>query len=122
MKIAIVEDSRTSRKAMVYWFEHLCHQVFSFSCGEDFLKWLPFNLDTKLFVVDWFLPGINESDLIKAIRKISINPIMVLSVSVDNEKEEMKKEVEGISNVTFVSKPFHPGAMRVFLGDLEAKK
>lgn len=101
-KILIIEDEENIRKFVTALFEANGYQVLTASTVKSGL-WLFTSHLPDLVILDLGLPDLDGTEFLKAVRKSSLTPVIVLSARSD---ESDKVEALDMGANDYVTKPF----------------
>jgi len=104
-KIAIVDDSATSRLFVKSALEHLYMQIVEFENGKLALDGLANVEQVKIMIVDSQMPEMDGVTLVKEIRKrFSINELAIIGVSATDDSSVAVEFLKAGAN-DFITKP-----------------
>jgi len=105
-KVFIIEDSQTDRTIMKKILQNMLFQVFEFSRCSDALEMLEKNPDTRLIVLDYYLPEEDTLEFIYSVRgKHKKEELGIIVVSGIIKTEKIPILLKAGAN-DFLSKPF----------------
>jgi DNA-binding response OmpR family regulator len=102
--VVVIEDERDIVESIRYFLKKNGFDVDSFETAESFFS-LNSRPDNCIYLVDWNLPGIKGTDLIRTIRiKDKLSPIFMISAY--NKPDQI---VEGLQSGAddYITKPFN---------------
>ena len=106
MKILIADDSQVYRKALTSSLEKWGHEVIQVSDGDEALKILRSPQAPSLAILDWMMPGINGTDVCRAVRRDPAGPFRyILLLTSRDAKEDIAAGLESGAD-DYVVKPF----------------
>ena len=112
MKVLVVEDDEVSRLTLAQMLRRNCYEVFTAANGREALELLA-REDCRLVITDWVMPEVNGPTLCRAIRGGDFSSyIYIILLTVRESHDDV---IEGLSAGAddFMTKPFHPGELRV---------
>lgn len=112
MKILVVDDDVVSRETLAEILRKCRYDVVTAESGREALEILAEG-DCRMVISDWVMPEVNGPTLCRAIREGEFSSyIYVILLTVRNSHEDV---IEGLSAGAddFMTKPFHPGELRV---------
>ena len=102
-KILIVEDDEKLRNELEIFLGRNGYEAFGLECFENTLEDI-LHAEANLILLDINLPNVDGEYLLKEIRKISDNPVIMIT-SRDNEIDELLSMHYGADH--YVTKPFN---------------
>lgn len=106
MKILIADDSKVYRKAITASLEKWGHEVTQASDGDEALALLRAPDAPPLAILDWMMPGINGTDICRAIRRDQKGLFKYILLLTSREtKEDIAAGLESGAD-DYVVKPF----------------
>ena len=88
MKILIADDSSVYRKAITLSLKKWGHEVVQASDGDEALKLLRSPEAPSLAILDWMMPGINGTDICRAIRRDEYGSFKYILLLTSRESKE----------------------------------
>ena len=106
MKILVADDSKVYRKAITVSLEKWGHEVVQASDGDEALKILRDPEAPSLAILDWMMPGMNGTDICRAIRRDTKGSFKyILLLTSRDAKEDIASGLESGAD-DYVVKPF----------------
>jgi FixJ family two-component response regulator len=117
--IAIVEDDESVRRAASSLLRSFGYKVYTYSCGEDFLRSLYFNV-TDCLITDLNLPTMSGMELCFRVReKEAAIPIILMSANRDTAGIE---KIRRTGTCRVLTKPFDASCLLdLILSSLSSK-
>lgn len=112
MQILVVDDDEVSRDALERVLQRHGYDVLTAANGREALEVLTAS-DCRMVISDWVMPEVNGPTLCRAIRDGDFsNYIYIILLTVRSSHQDV---IEGLSAGAddFMTKPFHPGELRV---------
>jgi two-component system KDP operon response regulator KdpE len=100
--ILVIDDEPHIRRALANALSHLCDQFLEAGTGSEGIE-LARRAEPDLIILDLGLPDLEGSRVCQDIRRISVNPIVVLSA---RHAESDKVELLTLGADDYVTKPF----------------
>lgn len=115
-KILIAEDNPVVRKGLVSFLEKWGYDVTQVDNGDEAWQTLEDNLDIRLAIVDWNLPGLSGMQVLQRLRVRSNAPyVYAIMFSGRKSKEEQILALDGGAD-DYLVKPCKPSELRARLG------
>ncbi len=115
-KIIIAEDNPVVRKGLVNFLEKWGFDVTEADNGDDAINILEENLDIRLAIVDWNLPGLSGLQVLQRLRVRQDSPyVYAIMFSGRKSKEEQILALDGGAD-DYLVKPCKPSELRARLG------
>jgi DNA-binding response OmpR family regulator len=115
-KILIAEDNPVVRKGLVSFLEKWGYEVTEADNGDQAWKILEENLDIRLTIVDWNLPGLSGMQVLQRLRVRTDAPyVYSIMFSGRKSKEEQILALDGGAD-DYLVKPCKPSELRARLG------
>ena len=115
-KILIAEDNPVVRKGLVSFLEKWGYEVTEADNGDHAWKILEENLDIRLAIVDWNLPGLSGMQVLQRLRIRADAPyVYSIMFSSRKSKEEQILALDGGAD-DYIIKPCKPSELRARLG------
>lgn len=112
MKILVVDDDAVSRETVAQALRRFGYEALTASSGREALEMLA-RSDCRMVISDWIMPEVNGPTLCRAIRSGEFNNyIYIILLTTRSSPDDV---VEGLAAGAddFMTKPFHPGELRV---------
>ena len=112
MRILVVDDDEVSRDALERVLQRHGYDVITAANGREALEILATS-DCRMVISDWVMPEVNGPTLCRAIRDGDFSSyIYIILLTVRHAHQDV---IEGLSAGAddFMTKPFHPGELRV---------
>ncbi len=115
-KILIAEDNPVVRKGLVSFLEKWGYEVTQADNGDEAWKVIKNNLDIRLAIVDWNLPGLSGMQVLQRLRVRTNAPyVYAIMFSSRKSKEEQILALDGGAD-DYLVKPCKPSELRARLG------
>lgn len=106
LKVLVVDDSPTSRRALVQLLERHRFQVLESGSGEEALAFLEAQGEVALAIVDYHMPGMDGAELTRRIReKVDLNRMAIIGVSARGNDLLSARFLKSGAN-DFIARPF----------------
>ncbi len=107
VKVLVVDDSSTARRAVTDLLELHLYQVIQAADGVEAIKALLANPDIKILITDYHMPRMDGFELVKTIRgKYEKTDIIIIGLSSEGEGQLSARFIKNGAN-DFLRKPFN---------------
>lgn len=111
MKILISDDDRIIRTQISHILRKAAYEVVESSNGLDTLAQLSQPNAPKLAIIDWMMPGMEGTEVIKKVRNIETDrPPYIIMLSAKSEKAALIAGIDAGAQ-DYLIKPFNPGEL-----------
>jgi FixJ family two-component response regulator len=108
LKISIVEDDESMRKAIKTLIEMFGIRVEGFSSAEEFLS-ANNNRDSACLILDVRIPGINGFELQSILNRVN-HPVPIIFITGDYNEKDRARAIEA-GAIEYLKKPFSEEAL-----------
>ncbi|WP_143786988.1 response regulator transcription factor, partial [Oenococcus oeni] len=104
-KILVVDDDKEIAELLEIYIRNEGNEPVLAYSGEEALSRLNTNPDIALMILDVMMPGMNGFDVVKAVRKDTNIPILIVSAKT-GDMDKIQGLITGADD--YVTKPFNP--------------
>lgn len=116
LKVLAAEDNPVVRKGLTNFLSQWGYQPIEAATGDDAWRLLEEDLDIRLAVLDWNLPGLSGIQLCQRLRVRSKGPyVYTIVFSARSSAEEQVLALDGGAD-DYLPKPAKPSVLRARLG------
>lgn len=105
MNICLIEDEISIAKLLMYDLKNAGYTVTHYANGVD----AKFGINTQkfdVFIVDWMIPQLSGIELVKMIRHLKSEAIILMLTAKDEESDVLEAFEAGVDD--YIRKPFSP--------------